>query len=223
MTDIGLSKDDYYEKRALTYPSEDIEANLRYRLALNWIDQVGALTVIEVGCKFGVFRNFLKNRFEEVQYYGIDIDPSTLLKIPGYNEGEFVAHDVNQSVPFKNEFADYIICLEVMEHLENATAFLKEAFRVLKPGGKLILSVPNPYCWNEIISNALKKPDTEGHIASYTYQNINALLMFSGLKLYGKMGTFFRVPFSRKLVGKPIIFRSDNMFMTRSYMYLIGN
>ena len=53
----------------------------------------------------------------------------------------FICHDVNSGLPLGSATADYIVCLEVMEHLENATAFLEEARRVLKPHGRVIISV----------------------------------------------------------------------------------
>ena len=129
---------------------------------------------------------------------------------------------MNEGIPFDDKTADYIICLEVMEHLENATFFIKELKRVLKDDGKLIISVPNPYCWSELFGNMLKKNDTQGHIATFTYQNIVALLKFSGLKLYDKTGSFTRIPMSRRLFGKPFIVSTNFFFFTRNNMYLIG-
>ena len=73
---------------------------------------------------------------------------------------------MNEGLPFPYDSADYIICMEVMEHLENATFFLEEVERVLNEKGKLILSVPNPYCWLEILHNMRKCKDTVKFITS---------------------------------------------------------
>lgn len=51
--------------------------------------------------------------------------------------------DLNQKISFENEFFEVVVSLETIEHLENPWQFIKEAYRVLKPGGKLILSTPN--------------------------------------------------------------------------------
>ena len=51
--------------------------------------------------------------------------------------------DLNESLAFNHELFDAVIAIEVFEHLENPWNFLREAMRVLKPGGDLIFSTPN--------------------------------------------------------------------------------
>lgn len=55
-------------------------------------------------------------------------------------DSEFVQADILK-LPFKNNFADYILCIDVIEHLkiQNVIPALKEMRRVLKPKGKLAL------------------------------------------------------------------------------------
>lgn len=47
-----------------------------------------------------------------------------------------------QQLPFKNEMFDTIISIDVLEHVPNPEKFVSEMFRVIKPGGKVILSTP---------------------------------------------------------------------------------
>lgn len=51
------------------------------------------------------------------------------------------------NLPFINNSIDAIICLEVLEHVKNPFIAIEEVYRVLKPKGKLILSIPflSPY------------------------------------------------------------------------------
>jgi SAM-dependent methyltransferase len=58
-------------------------------------------------------------------------------------EVPFQKADFNERLPFAYEYFDVIYTIEVVEHMQNAYAFLKEIHRLLKPGGKLILSTPN--------------------------------------------------------------------------------
>lgn len=216
-----ISKEEWYRERARTYPYEDREALIRYQRALSWIDFSKELAVREVGCKFSVIRDLLKVRSPNADYVAIDIDEETLKKIPDYTPQQYVQHNANQGLPFASDSADYVICLEVLEHLEDATFFLNEASRVLKADGRLVLSVPNPYCWMELAGNIRSSRDTEGHIASFTYQNIDALSSFCGLAIVEVQGTFTRVPYSKRLLGRYALIQTDNIFLTRSYMFLL--
>jgi SAM-dependent methyltransferase len=68
-----------------------------------------------------------------------DINPS-VFSVPGI---EIKRGDLNQSLPFEAGSFDFVTCLEGMEHLENPFNAVREFSRLLKPGGKLILSFPN--------------------------------------------------------------------------------
>jgi SAM-dependent methyltransferase len=68
-----------------------------------------------------------------------DIDPK-FFKAQGI---ECLFMDMNKALPLEDESLDYVLCLEGIEHLENEFQFTRECRRVLKPGGRLILSTPN--------------------------------------------------------------------------------
>jgi len=55
-----------------------------------------------------------------------------------------VVTDLNKRFPFKTNSIDTIIASEVIEHLECPFNLLRESYRILKKGGRLILSTPNP-------------------------------------------------------------------------------
>lgn len=50
--------------------------------------------------------------------------------------------NLNEPLPIDNEVADTVLSLSVMEHLCEPQLFLNEAYRILKPGGAIILQVP---------------------------------------------------------------------------------
>jgi ubiquinone/menaquinone biosynthesis C-methylase UbiE len=55
-------------------------------------------------------------------------------------------------LPYEDQTFDIIYSIEVIEHLTNPVEFLKEIFRILKPGGRLIFSTPNILNINSRIS-----------------------------------------------------------------------
>jgi len=216
-----MDKQTFYDEKARTYPRHDREANVRYRRALDLAGVSGGAVVLDVGCKFARLRDLLKERGVAVDYYGTDISANTISQIADRDDEHFKVSDVMARLPFADSTFDFVFALEIMEHVESPTSMLTECRRVLKPDGALILSVPNPYCWIEIYGNWRRIPESEGHVSSFTLQTISRLVSFNSMEIVGRCGTFFRVPFVHRLLKNPPVFKSNLMFLTRSYVYKI--
>lgn len=59
-----------------------------------------------------------------------------------HNTKADIAADLNKPLPIESEVADTVVSLSVMEHLCEPQTMLNEAFRILKPGGAMVLQVP---------------------------------------------------------------------------------
>ena len=116
--------------------------------------------VLDVGCGEGRHIFGILNEFEDVYCYGLDQDIPSLDKCKegleffkelDFNGTVFQQGSVYQ-LPYKENFFDLIICSEVLEHLEDYHAAIDEIYRVLKPGGKFLSSVPSYWpekiCWS---------------------------------------------------------------------------
>lgn len=80
------------------------------------------------------------------RYVGVDISSSAVEKARGRGLEAEVIEDAS-SLPFEDDSFDAAVCSEVLEHLFNPQDALAEIHRVLRPGGRLILSVPNAAHW----------------------------------------------------------------------------
>jgi len=216
-----MDKQKFYEEKARTYRKHDKEASVRYRRAVELAGVSNGAVILDVGCKFAYLRDLLNERGVSVDYYGTDISADTISRIADRDEEHFKVGDIMEGLPFRDNMFDFIFALEIMEHVESPTSMLAECRRVLKPDGALILSVPNPYCWVEIYGNWRKVPESEGHVSSFTPQTISRLVSFNGMKIVARCGTFFRVPFIHRVLKDPPVFKSNLMFLTRSYVYKI--
>lgn len=57
---------------------------------------------------------------------------------------EYRQADLNEPLPCASESFDVVVCTEVLEHIPSQHAAIQEFYRVLRPGGRLIVSVPDP-------------------------------------------------------------------------------
>ena len=75
--------------------------------------------------------------FKEDDY--IIRNPNPILKTARIHTGV----DLGGTLPFEDGSYDVVLATEVIEHLADHPTFLREAGRILKPGGRLVLSTPN--------------------------------------------------------------------------------
>lgn len=73
------------------------------------------------------------------EVYAADIVPE-LFKLQGVHCEKA---DLNYNLPYDNEFFDYLLNSNGIEHLEDQYTFVRECYRILKPGGKLLITTPN--------------------------------------------------------------------------------
>jgi 2-polyprenyl-3-methyl-5-hydroxy-6-metoxy-1,4-benzoquinol methylase len=89
----------------------------------------------------GVGLGRLLSRFPELERYGIDISLD-YLRI-ARDLGIEVAFSRIEDCPYRNGMFDIVVCCDVLEHVLDLTQCCREILRVLKPGGTIVVRVPN--------------------------------------------------------------------------------
>ena len=102
-----------------------------------WAARRATGTVLDVGCADAAVRAHLRCE----RYYGLDY-PATAVQLYGTRPDVF--GDASR-LPFADASLDTVLLLDVMEHLQEPAAALAEAARVLKPAGRLLITVPFAY------------------------------------------------------------------------------
>lgn len=96
--------------------------------------------ILDVGCGLGATTSHLLNYYSPADVVGINISRKqierSIVNAPGC---KFICMDAVQ-MEFDDDFFDNIICVEAAFYFNTREKFLKEAMRVLKPGGNLILA-----------------------------------------------------------------------------------
>ncbi|WP_018256168.1 class I SAM-dependent methyltransferase [Halomicrobium katesii] len=94
--------------------------------------------VLDVGCGTGSIGRHLPDTVEVV---GVDIDRGALERAKGH-ERPLLSDLESESLPFADDTFDGIIAKDVLEHLVRPSPIVQELYRVLKPGNRLVVSVP---------------------------------------------------------------------------------
>jgi len=106
-----------------------------------------------------------------------DFDTSNKKEICQFGVGDI------DTLPFKNNSYDAVICSEVLEHVDSPEDSIKELIRVLKPGGILALSVPRYFpelvCW--ILSKDYQEMPG-GHVRIFRHSQLKKLATNEGLR-----------------------------------------
>ena len=146
--------------------------------------------VADVGCGPGVFTRYLSRHAKVV--WAADISLNTLQRTRArHRENSNVRFVLTEAsrLPFPGGCFDTIVFLEVLEHLQDDRGAVEELFRLLKPGGKLVLSVPVP-------PGEINHDDPWGHKREgYTLAELQDLLRSSHLEV--EQHGFAQFKFSR--------------------------
>jgi len=107
---------------------------------------------------------------------GIDIIP-TGEEVPymGCKSVADIVADVSEKIPLPDDYADCIIARHVLEHCVDHVKALKEWSRILKPGGKMVISCPNEKVCDGV-------PLNPQHVHAFTPESIATVTDLLGLK-----------------------------------------
>jgi SAM-dependent methyltransferase len=167
-----------------------IQRPTKYKLVREFLgDSLGVAA--DIGCGPGVFIRYMSAHSQNV--LAADIDSDSLHRVRSRHKNLSNVKFIETSadvLPLPNEHLDTILLLEVLEHLVDDRAAVREMNRVLRPGGRLIVSVPVPP--GEVNLDSAWGHKREGYMLS----EIVSLLTTNGFEV--QKHSFAEFKFSRR-------------------------
>lgn len=169
-------------------------------------------SMLDCGCGDGLYLKIIKE-LSGVKIIGFDLDGESLRLARGYTKDKGVPLVQGRvgALPYKDNSFSKIFSTEVLEHVEDDAGALREIFRILNPGGLLIVTVPNhsyPFLWDPLnwalehwFGKHMKSGFWAGiwnmHLRLYYKREIEALVRQAGFRImYTEFLTHYCVPFN---------------------------
>ena len=170
-------------------------SRLRVKKVLDAIKKSDSV-VLDVGCEAGYVSAKLRKKVKNVVSF--DIVFPALQKFRKKMNGisnMFPFQAMSQFIPLKDNSVDYAVLTEVIEHMPEVDKVFSEVARVLKPGGKAIITYPQENMRQRIywIAKMLGvKVDKEDEVTLFAYSRKDIANL---LKRDFKINTFYSFPF----------------------------
>jgi SAM-dependent methyltransferase len=139
--------DGYHSKSAATPLEAEVRRKTR-RIFEGWVDRLAPPPggkLLELSCGLGQFLEVLRDRRPDLKLHGLDFSPFAVAQarrlVP---QAKVVAGDA-MKLPYPAASFDMVTCLGALEHYPDSGQGLKEIARVLKPGGRAFVYVPNQF------------------------------------------------------------------------------
>jgi SAM-dependent methyltransferase len=209
----------------MTRNEADMAFKRRVRTIFEWIAPQDGDLILDIPCG----RGFYLNMFRYVSgctLIGAEIDDAIIRKAQR-NVGHLANVHLQRvniyTMPYRSSTFDAVILSEILEHLDDDVAGLREVYRVLKPGGVAAITVPNadyPFWWdpiNKTLEMLFKTHIQHGplagiwanHVRLYRREQLREAVLAAGFIVEDERAfTHHSFPFIHNLVyglGKPLL------------------
>ena len=199
-----------YDSFAEAYSAET-EANLingyyARPAILGLAGDVAGRRILDVGCGSGPLFAALRDRGAIVTGFDKSAGMLELARRRLGDGADLQVADLGSPLPFPDGTFDDVTASLVLHYLEDWGPALAELRRVLKPGGRLIVSVDHPFAVNLMHREAGRKPDyfaTYNHTSEWTMGGQTALMSLWHRPLHAMTDAFTAAGFRVAVISEP--------------------
>ena len=143
----------------------------------------GGLTGLDLGCGDGTNLPMLSRGVERL--YGCDFNIGRLRRARARNSAKLIFLTDIADIAVQDDALDVVFFNHVLEHIEDDGAALAEVQRIVKPGGLVVLGVPNEgaFFWQLAYTLQPKTRRTTDHVHFYTEKSLAAKCRAAGFRV----------------------------------------
>jgi len=202
----------FYEKYWSDNKNEYLsDFNLKWPKLKKFIPLERGVVIVDFGCGNGRVIQEMKKINSQAEYIGLDVSEMALKSAAAIlPDCKFYKIEDGGNLPLENNFVDFVFSSEVIEHIYDIENAFLEISRILKPGGKLLLTTPYHGLSKNllIVLFAFDKHfnPTGPHIRFFSKKMLFNFLEKYGFKIvkYGYYGRFFPISHSIYVLAKKI-------------------
>jgi 2-polyprenyl-3-methyl-5-hydroxy-6-metoxy-1,4-benzoquinol methylase len=181
-----LLHDQYYEKEDGNL--EHLYELPRTKIALRWVKGIKPQKLLDLGCGPGHLARLIKKVLPRTEIHGVDFSNTAIKKAIKVLDRCWKINLDLEGIPIESNQYDAIICTEVIEHIYDISHVLKEVNRLLRPGGKVLMSVPNLAYWRyrlQLLTGIMPHPEvfSSEHIHAFTLCSLQKRLLEANLEV----------------------------------------
>jgi len=169
----------------------------RDQMAMSLVRQ-SDLTIADIGCGEGITLEKMHSLFPERKVLGIDF-LSENIDICRHHGCKVEQGDV-YDLPLPSKSVDFVLFMEVIEHLEHPETAIQEIYRVLVPGGRLVIVFPNDMFFKiaRILTLRFREAAYDpGHVRQWTPHEMRDFLNSQGFtSIFSRNIPFYLWPVS---------------------------
>jgi SAM-dependent methyltransferase len=209
----------------MTRNEADMAFKKRVATIFEWVAPQDDSLILDCACGRGFYLNMFRY-VSRCRLVGLELEWPIIQKAKA-NVGHLPRLMLNNAniyaLPYADDTFDAVILSEILEHVDDDVAGLREVLRVLKPGGVVAITVPNanyPFWWdpiNKTLEAMIQRPIRRGplagiwanHVRLYERNQLREAAEMAGFLVEEERSfTHHAMPFIHNLVyglGKPLL------------------